>query len=69
MKFFKPKPGTRSAVHILKTPFPDIMAFEAIVRSLVSNPIGCTSYMCAKRNHPPRRSRAGDVYGKVRVPE
>ena len=53
MKFFKPKPGTRSAVHILKTPFPDIIAFEAVVRSLVNNPIGCTSYMCAKRNHPP----------------
>lgn len=54
MRFFKPKPGTRSAVHILNTPFPDITAFEALVRSVVlNNPFGCTSYMCTKRNHPP----------------
>jgi hypothetical protein len=54
MRYFKPRPGTRSAVHILKTPLLDIMAFDAIVQSLVlANPLGCTSYMCAKRNHPP----------------
>jgi hypothetical protein len=29
------------------------MAFDAVVRSLVNNPIGCISYMCAKRSHPP----------------
>jgi hypothetical protein len=54
MKYFKPKPGTKSAVHTLKTPVSDITAFDSIVRSLVlNNPLGCTSYMCAKRNHPP----------------
>jgi hypothetical protein len=54
MRYFKPKPGTKSAVHILTTPFPDITAFDSVVRSLVlNNPLGCTSYMCAKRNHLP----------------
>jgi hypothetical protein len=54
MRYFKPKPGTKSAVHILKIPFSDITAFDSVVRSLVmNNPLGCTSYMCAKRNHPP----------------
>lgn len=54
MKYFKQKPGTKSAVHILNTPFPDITGFDTIVRSLVyQNPLGCTSYMTAKRNHPP----------------
>jgi len=54
MKYFKPKPGTKSAVHTLKTPVSDIAVFDSIVRSLVlNNPLGCTSYMCAKRNHPP----------------
>jgi hypothetical protein len=54
MRYFKPKPGTKSATHIMKNPLSDIMAFDAIVRSLVrENPLGCTSYMCAKRNHQP----------------
>jgi hypothetical protein len=54
MRYFKPKPGTKSARHILRTPFPDITAFDTVVRKLVrNNPIGCTSYMCGKRNHPP----------------
>lgn len=54
MRYFKPRPGTKSAVHIMKTPLSDITAFDSIVRSLVlNNPLGCTSYMCAKRNHPP----------------
>jgi hypothetical protein len=53
-RYFKPRPGTKSAVHILKTPFPDITTSDAVIRSLVlKNPLGCTSYMCAKRNHPP----------------
>jgi hypothetical protein len=54
MKQFRQKAGTKSAVSRLKNQFPDIMAFDSIVRSLVlNNPLGCTSYMCAKRNHPP----------------
>jgi hypothetical protein len=54
MRHFKPRPGTKSAVHILKAPFPDITAFDAVVRSLIlKNPLGCTSYMSAKRNHRP----------------
>lgn len=54
MRLFTPKPGTKSAVRILTTPFPDIGAFEAVVRTLNrQNPLGCTSYMCAGRNHPP----------------
>lgn len=54
MRYFKPKPGTKSAVHILKKPFPDIVAFDTIIRTLLlDNPLGCISYMCAKRNHPP----------------
>jgi hypothetical protein len=54
MRYFKPKPGTKSAVHILKIPFSDITAFDSVVRSLVmNNPLGCTSHMCAKRNHRP----------------
>jgi len=54
MKYFKQKPGTKSAVRIMNTPFPDITGFDTIVRSLVhQNPLGCTSYMTAKRNHPP----------------
>jgi hypothetical protein len=54
MRNFKPKPGTKSAVHILKTPFADIGAFEAVVRSLVlKNPLGCTSYMGKRKHNPP----------------
>jgi len=54
MRYFKPRPGTKSAVHTLKTPFPDLAAFDAVVRSLIlTNPLGCRSYMCAKRNHRP----------------
>jgi len=54
MRYFKPKPGTKSAVRILKQPLPDITAFDAVVRSLVlNNPLGCTSYRSAKKNHPP----------------
>jgi len=54
MRYFKPRPGTKSAFRILTTPFPDITAFDAVVRSLVlNNPLGCTSYRSAKKNHPP----------------
>lgn len=54
MRLFTPKPGTKSAVRHLDTPFSGIRAFEAVVRTLnLQNPLGCTSYMCARRNHPP----------------
>jgi len=54
MRQFKPKPGTKSAFRHLKNPFPDITAFDTVVRSiLLSNPLGCTSYMKGKRNHQP----------------
>jgi hypothetical protein len=54
MRQFKPKPGTKSAVRIVKTPFPDIASFDSVIRSLIlTNPLGCTSYMSAKRTHPP----------------
>ncbi len=54
MRQFTPKSGTRSMVHVLKTPLPDIDAFTGVARSLVlKNPLGCTSYYAAKRHHPP----------------
>jgi len=54
MRLFTPKPGTKSAVRILNTPFPDIRAFDTIVRTLIlQNPLGCAPYLCARRNHPP----------------
>lgn len=54
MRMFTPKPGTRSAVHVLKEPFPDITAFTAAVRSLaLQNPLGCTSYRTKTKTHPP----------------
>ncbi len=54
MRYFKPKPGTKSAVHFLKTPFTDIVAFDAVIRSLVlANPLGCISYMSNRKNHLP----------------
>jgi len=54
MRLFTPRNGTKSAVHRLKTPFPDIKAFDTVVRSLIrSNPLGCISYMRAKKNHQP----------------
>ncbi|MFA5331598.1 MAG: hypothetical protein WC342_04390 [Methanoregula sp.] len=54
MAEFKPKPGTRSAYHLLKRPIADIGEFERITRSfLLTNPLGCTSYRSARKNHPP----------------
>ncbi|MFA4877617.1 MAG: hypothetical protein WC586_09390 [Methanoregula sp.] len=54
MRLFTPKPGTKSAVRILNNPFLDIRAFDAVIRSLTyHNPLGCTPYMSAGRNHPP----------------
>jgi len=54
MAHFNQRAGTTSAVRRLKNPFPDVMAFNAIVQSLVlKNPFGCTSYRSAKKHHPP----------------
>src|SRR5574343_1862328 len=54
MRPFKPKPGTKSAVHLLKTPFSDIASFDTVVHTLLhGNPLGCTSWMSQKKNHPP----------------
>jgi len=54
MAHFNQRPGTKSASRHLKTPFPDVMAFDAVVQSLVlKNPLRCTSYRSAKKAHPP----------------
>jgi hypothetical protein len=54
MPYFKQKPGTKSAFRRLKHPFPDLTTFNTVVRSLIlKNPLGCTSYMSMKKNHPP----------------
>jgi hypothetical protein len=54
MTLFRHKPGSKSAFRHLKVPFPDVTAFDAVVRSLVmKNPLDCTSYMSGKKNHPP----------------
>jgi hypothetical protein len=53
MKHFHQKPGTKSAVHVLMKPFPDITTFNTIVQSLMKNPLGCTSYWAKKKNNPP----------------
>jgi hypothetical protein len=54
MTHFNQKPGTKSALHILKKPFSDIVAFDAVVRSLIlHNPLGCTSYWSGKKYHQP----------------
>ena len=54
MRLFTPNPGPRSALHILKTPFADIAAFNAIVQMLIlQNPLGCTSYRTVKKHHLP----------------
>ena len=54
MVIFKQKTGTKSAVRYLKNPFPDITEFDTLVQSIIQkNPLGCSSYMSAKKNHPP----------------
>jgi len=54
MTQFRQRKGTKSAVYRLKTPFLDITAFDAMIRSLVlKNPLGCTSYHTAKKHRPP----------------
>ena len=54
MTDFRQKPGTKSSSLHMKEPFPDVNAFDAIVRSFVlRNPLGCISYMKAGKNHKP----------------
>jgi hypothetical protein len=54
MTQFRQRAGTKSAIRRLKKPFPDIIAFDAIIRSLtMKNPLGCTSYRSVKKHHPP----------------
>ena len=67
MSHFRERPGSNSAIRTLKVPFPDIIAFDAVVRSItMGNPFGCTSYWLGKRTTPGRES-LGRLYGKIRV--
>ena len=53
MTHFRQKPGTKSATHLLKHPFPDIGTFSAVVLALrLRNPLGCTSYYARRRAFP-----------------
>ena len=54
MAEFKPKQGPKSAYHNLKRPIATIEEFDRIVQSLLlKNPLGCTSYRSARKNHRP----------------
>jgi hypothetical protein len=54
MAHFNQKPGTKSASLHLKKPFPDVTAFDAVVRLLIlNNPLGCTSCWIGRKNHRP----------------
>ena len=54
MTQFRQREGTKSSVLQLKKPFPEIRAFDAVVRSFIlKNPLGCTSYRKVKKNHLP----------------
>jgi hypothetical protein len=54
MTQFRQRAGTKSAIHRLKKTLPDIIAFEAVIRSFIlKNPLGCTSYRSVKKHHPP----------------
>lgn len=54
MTQFRQKPGTKSAGRTVKMPVSDAESFNAIVQSLrLKNPLGCTSYMKGRKNHPP----------------
>ena len=56
MTQFRQRPGTKSATKILDTPFPDITAFDTVIRSLIlNNPLGCTSYRTLRKHYPPVR--------------
>jgi len=54
MPDFKPKPGTKSAYRLLKSPIADVTEFEKIVQSLIlENPLGCTTYRTVRKHYPP----------------
>jgi len=54
MADFKPKPGTKSAYRTIKKPIADIGQFNDIIQALImSNPLGCTSYLTARKNYRP----------------
>ncbi|MFA6363644.1 hypothetical protein [Methanoregula sp.] len=54
MAEFRPKPGSKSACHNLKRPIATIEEFDRIVQALLlKNPLGCTSYRSARKNHRP----------------
>jgi hypothetical protein len=67
MAQFNQVTGVKSAVHRMKTAFPDVMAFNALVQSFIlKNPLGCTSYRSAKKNHPPVEMVRGMYTAKFR---
>jgi hypothetical protein len=54
MTQFRQRPNTKSSVHILKTPFPHVIAFDDVIQAIrLGNPLDCTSYRSAKKHHPP----------------
>ena len=62
MTHFRQRTGSKSAFYLLKKPFPDVAVFDSVIRSLVlKNPLACTSYWNAKKNHPPIK-RVRELY-------
>jgi hypothetical protein len=54
MAHFIERTGNKSAFWYFRNPFPDVTAFDIVVRSLIlKNPLGCIPYMKAGTNHPP----------------
>ncbi len=54
MTHFRTRPGTKTATHLLKKPFAEVTAFDAVIRSFINkNPLACTSYQKAGKLHPP----------------
>ena len=54
MTQFRQRAGTKSAVHRLKKPVPDITVFDTVIQVLrLKNPLACTSYRSSKNHHPP----------------
>lgn len=67
MAQFNQVTGVKSAVHKMKNAFPDVIAFNAVVQSFIlKNPLGCTSYRSAKKNHPPVEKVRGMYTAKFR---
>ncbi|MFA5268104.1 MAG: hypothetical protein WC379_09035 [Methanoregula sp.] len=54
MTQFRQRAGTKSAVHHLQKPLPDITVFESVIQSVrLKNALGCSSYRSAKKYHQP----------------